>query len=101
MVADSTDGYRRILATQPDNSVVFITVGYLRNMAELLKSGPDHHSRLTGTELVRTKIREWACMGGNFWTTSTDNVNFTRDIQSARRNLRKLVVDQHTRVALR
>ena len=29
-------------------------------------------------QLVAAKVREWACMGGNFWTKSTDNVNFSR-----------------------
>ena len=82
-VEDAVTGYRRILAAQPDDSVVFITVGYLTNMAGLLKSPADAISPLTGMQLVATKVREWACMGGNFWTNSTDNVNFSRDAASA------------------
>jgi inosine-uridine nucleoside N-ribohydrolase len=82
-VEDSVSCYRRILAAQPDDSVVLITVGYLTNVAELLKSQPDAHSPLPGRELVAAKVREWACMGGNFWSDSTDNVNFSRDAASA------------------
>lgn len=82
-VADAISSYRQVLAAQPDNSVVFISVGYLTNVAGLLQSPPDAFSPLTGQELVAAKVKEWACMGGNFWTTSTDNVNFTRDTASA------------------
>lgn len=81
---DSVASYRQALVAQPEDSVVFISVGYLTNMAELLKSPADAISPLTGRELVAAKVREWACMGGNFWTTSTDNVNFSRDTDSAR-----------------
>jgi|GEM_PF-523793 Inosine-uridine nucleoside N-ribohydrolase len=82
-VPDAVEVYRRILAEQPDDSVVFVTVGYLTNMAELLKSAPDAHSPLSGRELVALKVKEWACMGGNFFHDSTNNVNFTRDKESA------------------
>ena len=82
-VEDAVTSYRRILAAQPNDSVVFITVGYLTNMSELLKSPADAISPLTGMQLVAAKVREWACMGGNFWTNSTDNVNFSRDAASA------------------
>lgn len=82
-VPDAIGLYRKILAAQSDDSVVFVTVGYLTNMAELLKSAPDTHSPLTGKELVALKVKEWACMGGNFFHDSTNNVNFTRDKESA------------------
>jgi len=82
-VMDAVATYRQALAAQPDDSVVFITVGYLTNIAELLKSPADAYSPLTGQQLVAAKVREWACMGGNFWTKSTDNVNFSRDTASA------------------
>jgi len=82
-VPDAVALYRQILAAQPDDSVVFVTVGYLTNMAELLKSAPDAHSPLNGKDLVALKVKEWACMGGNFFHDSTNNVNFTRDKESA------------------
>jgi hypothetical protein len=51
--------YRRILAEQPDGSVVLISVGQLTNMRDLLKTGG-------GPELVRRKVRRWVCMGAQF-----------------------------------
>ncbi|MDF3058716.1 MAG: Inosine/uridine-preferring nucleoside hydrolase [Rariglobus sp.] len=82
-VPDAIPLYRQILAAQPDNSVVFVTVGYLTNIAGLLKSPADGYSPLTGQELVAAKVKEWVCMGGNFWTSSTDNVNFSYDSAAA------------------
>lgn len=63
---DVIDVYRKALADQPDGSVVFISVGTLANASNLLKSGPDEHSDLTGKQLVEKKVRHWVCMGGAF-----------------------------------
>ena len=61
---DATKLYRQILAAQPDGTVVMVSVGQLANFANLLKSGPDDHSNLDGTELVHRKVKTWVCMGG-------------------------------------
>jgi len=58
--------YRRVLAKQPDQSVVIVTVGFLTNVANLLRTEPDQHSPLGGKELVAKKVRAWVCMGGKF-----------------------------------
>jgi len=58
--------YRRVLAGQPDQSVVIVTVGFLTNVANLLKTEPDEHSPLEGKELVAKKVKAWVCMGGKF-----------------------------------
>ncbi len=55
--------YRRALADQPDGSVVFVTVGYLTNASNLLASGPDESSPLSGKALVAKKVKQWVCMG--------------------------------------
>jgi inosine-uridine nucleoside N-ribohydrolase len=55
-----------VLAAQPDRSVVIVTVGFLTNVANLLKTAPDEHSPLTGKELVAEKVKAWVCMGGKF-----------------------------------
>lgn len=55
--------YRRILAAQPDSSVVMISVGQLSNFRNLLLSDPDEHSRLSGLDLVARKVKAWSCMG--------------------------------------
>jgi len=82
-VPDALEVYRRILAAKPDGSVVIVTVGYLTNIAGLMKTPPDAHSPLNGMELIRRKVARWVCMGGNFHSDSRDNVNFKRDAPSA------------------
>jgi purine nucleosidase len=58
--------YRRVLAAQPDASVVVVSVGFLTNLRSLLNTPPDAISTLNGEELVRRKVRLWVCMGGKF-----------------------------------
>ncbi|MDP4205622.1 MAG: nucleoside hydrolase, partial [Bacteroidota bacterium] len=67
--------YRKALAAQKDHSVTIITVGFVNNLADLLKSGPDKFSPLTGTELVRMKVRKWVAMAGGFPEGYEFNVN--------------------------
>jgi hypothetical protein len=65
--ADSAvDVYRRILAAQGDASVVIVTVGYMTNLRDLLRSKADKHSELDGTKLVQIKVKRWICMGGGY-----------------------------------
>ena len=77
--------YRRILAAQPDNSVVIVVVGWLTNMAELLNSPPDQYSPLSGPELVKAKVRELVSMGGKWPNSPKDEgeYNFTMDKAAA------------------
>jgi len=63
---DATSLYRKILASQPDNSVVIITVGHLTNLKNLLLSQADVHSPLDGVALVKKKVKLWSCMGGKY-----------------------------------
>ncbi len=63
---DAVDQYRKILSQQPDNSVIFLTVGFLTNLRNLIISEPDMNSNLTGKELIKQKVRLWVCMGGHF-----------------------------------
>lgn len=57
---------RRLLAAQPDGSVVIAQVGFSTNLARLLDSKPDSHSPLAGRELAAKKVRMLAVMGGAF-----------------------------------
>ena len=68
--------YRRVLASQEDQSVVIISIGTLENLAELLDSPADEHSALNGTELVRRKVKFWSCMGGHYPTAENAEHNF-------------------------
>ncbi len=81
---DAMDVYREVLSSQPDGSVVIVTVGYLTNVADLLKL-PAKGDLPSGMDLVKRKVRRWVCMGGNFiGRPATDdlklsNNNFTYD----------------------
>jgi len=63
---DATSLYRKILASQLDNSVVIVTVGHLSNLKNLLISEADIHSPLDGITLVKKKVKLWSCMGGKY-----------------------------------
>jgi inosine-uridine nucleoside N-ribohydrolase len=58
--------YRKVLAGQPDRSVVLVSVGMLTNLRNLLQSGGDASAKLDGMALVKKKVRAWVCMGGAF-----------------------------------
>lgn len=74
-VADAVNVYRQVLAKQPNKSVTIITVGFLTNLANLLKSPPDKYSRLTGAELVAQKVKSLVSMAGKFPSGSEFNIN--------------------------
>jgi hypothetical protein len=58
--------YRKVLAAQPDGSVVIAAHGFLVNLQHLLNSSADEYSALTGVELVRKKVQKIAIMGGHY-----------------------------------
>lgn len=70
--------YREILSKQPDNSVVFVAIGWLPNLRNLLRSGPDRHSAKNGRDLVAQKARMLVDMGpwinppGKGWNFRSD-----------------------------
>ena len=63
---DAVQVYRRILANEPDSSVVVVTVGFLTNLAHLLQSPPDPYSNLDGKQLVSQKVKCLVSMAGHF-----------------------------------
>lgn len=73
-VADAVDLYRKLLASQPDTSVTIITVGFLTNIANLLKSEADDYSPLNGEQLVKKKVKKMVSMAGKFPSGSEFNV---------------------------
>lgn len=66
--------YRKILSAQPDGSVTIITVGFFTNLANLLQSGADQYSTLSGRELVRKKVKSLISMAGRFPSGKEFNV---------------------------
>jgi inosine-uridine nucleoside N-ribohydrolase len=65
-VTDAVSIYRKTLASQPDSSITIVTVGFLTNLSNLLKSQPDDISSLTGKDLISRKIKRLVCMAGKF-----------------------------------
>lgn len=84
---------RKILAAQPDGSVVMIQVGYSTNLARLLESKSDMASPLDGYSLVKRKIRLLSIMAGKYaeseWNgrrspKGSPEFNIVLDVPSAR-----------------
>jgi inosine-uridine nucleoside N-ribohydrolase len=65
-VPDAVVLYRQILAGNPDNSITIVTVGPLKNIEDLLKSGADANSPLSGKQLIGRKVKEFVIMGGRY-----------------------------------
>jgi len=83
---DAAKVYRRVLAAQPDASVVVCSVGFLTNLRDLLVSGPDEFSPLSGRDLVKAKVKRWVAMGGFYpWG---EEYNFKGDSAASRDVLR-------------
>jgi inosine-uridine nucleoside N-ribohydrolase len=80
---------RKVLAAQPDNSVVMTQVGFSTNFARLLTSKPDNHSPLAGRELVDKKVRLLSIMAGAFQTIRGNQrfleYNVVKDIPEAQK----------------
>jgi hypothetical protein len=66
-VPNSVALYRRILSEREDKSVTVLTLGQLYNLRDLLLSGADEYSPLTGMELVEQKVDRFVLMIGSFF----------------------------------
>ncbi|WP_217447622.1 nucleoside hydrolase [Maribellus comscasis] len=80
---DAVSVYRKVLSNQPDSSVTIVTVGFLTNLNNLLKSAPDQISPLTGMELVQKKVKQLVSMAGDF-KEGKDACNILLDVQSGK-----------------
>ncbi|MDR2473007.1 MAG: nucleoside hydrolase [Tannerella sp.] len=72
---DAVAVYRKILAAEPDNSVVIVTVGFFTNLAALLDSKPDEYSKLNGKQLISKKVKHLVSMAGGFPSGREYNVH--------------------------
>lgn len=63
---DALTTYRQLLNQQPDQSVTIVTIGFFSNLKNLLASGPDQYSPLSGKELVAKKVKLLVSMAGGF-----------------------------------
>lgn len=87
--------YRKILASQPDSSVVIVSVGFSSNLAQLLETEGDEFSPLSGKELVAKKVKQLSTMMGRFVDDMAE-FNVTCDIPSAQ----KLIEEWPTEIVL-
>ncbi|HET7118589.1 MAG TPA: nucleoside hydrolase, partial [Hanamia sp.] len=62
---DAVKLYRKILASQPNNSVTIVTIGFFTNLAGLLDSKGDAYSPLDGKTLVAKKVKQLVSMAGS------------------------------------
>jgi hypothetical protein len=89
---DAVTVLRKTLASQQDGSVVIAQVGFSTNLANLLQSGPDNISPLSGKDLVVKKVRLLSIMAGAFTQIVGDSghlydhkeYNIVKDIPSAK-----------------
>lgn len=65
-VPDVVRLYRQVLAESEDKSIVFVTVGPLANIKNLLQSPADDISELDGSALVHQKVSKFVIMGGKY-----------------------------------
>jgi hypothetical protein len=72
--------YRRLLVAQPDHSVSIVSVGFVTCLAQLLTSGGDEYSSLSGVELVRRKVKCIYLQGGVFGEAVEPDFNFAQGI---------------------
>lgn len=77
--------YRRILSSQPDNSVIIVSVGFSTNLARLLETQADEISPLTGKELVAKKVKLLCTMAGCFNNPDLHEYNVVKDIPAAQK----------------
>jgi hypothetical protein len=79
---------RAALAAQPDDSVVMVQVGFATNLARLLDTTTDEFSPLSGSELVRRKVRQLSLMAGAFRPIAGNarfrEYNVIKDLPSSR-----------------
>lgn len=94
----AVDLYRKILASQPDGSVVIITVGDLTNLAGLLDSKPDAASPLDGRALVAAKVKEYFCMGSRYPAETDPGTNRWGNFRTDPESVREVVAGWPTMI---
>jgi len=63
---DAVKIYRKILSGSPEKSVTIVTVGFLTNLSDLLKSPADEISSVSGPELIESRVSQLVSMAGHF-----------------------------------
>ena len=80
---DAVTQYRQILSSMPDGSVTVCAIGTLTALAQLLDSGPDGISDLSGRSLIAKKVRTLVSMAEAEHPSGRDWFNWWMDRASA------------------
>jgi inosine-uridine nucleoside N-ribohydrolase len=81
---ESVHLYRKVLASQPDHSVIIISTGFSTNLAHLMASKGDAYSSLDGKALIAKKVKLLSMMAGNFEGDRMIEYNVLRDVPAAK-----------------
>ncbi|MHA2283742.1 MAG: nucleoside hydrolase [Promethearchaeota archaeon] len=81
---DAVTLYRQLLSNAANNSVVIIAVGLLTALRYLLESKPDEISQLSGSKLVKKKVKKLVTMGIGKYPEAKAEFNWLMDWESAR-----------------
>ena len=77
--------YRKLLAAQPDHSVVIISTGFSTNLARLLDTPADEYSDLNGKELIKQKVKYMSLMAGAIKMADHREFNIIQDLPAAQK----------------
>ena len=82
---DAETLYRKILASEPDTSVLIFSTGFPTNIAHLLDTKADSFSDLDGIALVKKKVKAMYIMGGEIAPNDTPEpeYNLKQDPENA------------------
>ena len=80
---DAVTLYRKILSAQPAKSVTIVSVGFFTNLAALLNSGADQFSTLTGSALVKQKVKQLVSMAARIDSSGTGGYEFNVLVDAA------------------
>lgn len=90
-VPEAVKYLRKVLAQAPDKSISYVSIGFLTNIANLLKSQPDEISPLDGKSLFAKKVKVLSLMGAEFLPIGNPNpkncnpeFNVSSDIASSK-----------------
>lgn len=83
LISDAVQLYRKVLAMQPDQSVVICAIGLLTVLSKLMSSTADEFSPLNGTDLIRAKVKELVTMGKGYYPEGQDTFNWRMDPAAA------------------
>ncbi len=58
--------YRKLLANADDKSIVIVAIGFATTLSQLMESGADEYSKLTGVDLLDKKVKAIYIQSGRF-----------------------------------